>query len=47
MTVPLWEAQRMLHKEGEQAIRFSVHKYNPYNKARRVRVVVLSSFHSS
>ncbi|EBO0058356.1 MULTISPECIES: hypothetical protein [Gammaproteobacteria] len=35
MTVPLWEAQRMLHKEGEQAIRFSVHKYNPYNKGRK------------
>lgn len=35
MTVPLWEAQRKLHKEGEQAIRFSVHKYNAYNKGRK------------
>ncbi|MDN2483984.1 hypothetical protein [Vibrio agarivorans] len=34
MTVPLWVAQRKLHAEGEQAIRFSVHKHNPYNNGR-------------
>lgn len=37
MVVPLWEAQRMLHNEGEQAIRFAVHKYNPYNNGRKPR----------
>ncbi|MBB1388742.1 hypothetical protein H5185_04800 [Shewanella sp. SG44-6] len=34
MTVPLWEVQRKLHAEGEQAIRFSVHKFNGYNSGK-------------
>lgn len=35
MTVPLWKIQRKLHEEGEQAISFAVHKYNPYNCGKK------------
>ncbi|MBD0788114.1 hypothetical protein HUO09_17305 [Vibrio sp. Y2-5] len=39
MTVPLWEITQKLHQAGEQAIKFSVHKFDPYNQGRETTLV--------